>query len=98
MRLEWEPKVGPAAIVGLAGSLGILVTLGIAWGSLSTKVDNVYEVKTTVEQMNRHAVNRDAKVAEQAERIGKIETSVGFIMPTLQRIETKLEAVSSRSQ
>ena len=93
MQLQWEGKVGPSAVIGAIGSLGVLVTVGIAWGSLSTKVDGALEIRATVEQMNKHAVARDAKVGEQAERIGKIETAVGFIVPTLQRIETKLEGI-----
>ena len=92
MDLQWDPKIGPATIVGLLGSFGILIAGGIAWGSLTAKVESVSEVKATVEQMNRHAVNRDQKVAEQAERIGKIETSVGFIVPALTRIEAKLDS------
>ena len=92
MNFQWDPKIGPASIIGVVGSLGILVTVGIAWGSLSVRVDSINEIKASVEQMNRHAVNRDQKVAEQAERVGKIETSVGFIVPALARIEAKLDS------
>ena len=92
MNFQWDPKIGPATVVGTVGSLGVLVAVGVAWGSLTAKVDSVTEVKATIEQMNRHAVNRDQKVAEQAERVGKIETSVGFIIPALARIEAKLDS------
>ena len=49
--MEWDPKIGPATVVGVIGSLGILVSLGIVWGSsksqLDALVDSLAVVKTT---------------------------------------------------
>lgn len=39
MKLEWDGKVGPAAVIGMFGSLSVLVAIGISWGSTTTRVD-----------------------------------------------------------
>lgn len=99
MALEWEGKVGPAAVVGVVGSLGVLVSLGIAWGSLKGDVQAsatmAHEAKLAAKEIVDASARRDQRISQQAERLGKIETSVGFIVPSLQRIETKLEALST---
>ena len=91
MDLKWNGEVGPAAIIGFVGSLSVLVTLGIVYGKMDSKLDtaanNAAEAKTavTLNQLN---------TSSQAERLGKVETAVTFIVPTLQRIEARLERPS----
>ena len=97
MNLEWDGKIGPASIVSLIGALSVLVTLGIVWGTTTSRIDaaanKADEVKTTTLELAKGSTLRDQRVAAQAERLGKIETSVQFIVPALQRIEAKLDAV-----
>ena len=96
MQLEWDGKIGPASIVGIVGSLSVLVTLGIVWGKTTTKLEAVetraIEAHTTITEVAKEASKRDQRVAAQAERLGKIETSIQFVVPALQRIEAKLDA------
>ena len=96
MNLEWDGKIGPAAIIGGLGSLGVLVTIGIAWGSMNGKIDSAAvradEAKTAAQEVSKSSSFRDQRIAMQAERLGKIETSIQFIVPALQRIESKLDA------
>jgi ABC-type transporter Mla subunit MlaD len=56
MKLEWDAKIGPASIIGLIGSLTILVSLGVVWGTTTAKIDNtgatVQELKQVVSKSN----------------------------------------------
>ena len=96
MNFQWDPKVGPAAIIGIIMGLGTLVTVGIAWGSLKSDVQTsvvmATDAKNAARQIAERTSSRDTKVAEQSERIGRIETAVTFMVPALQRIEQKLDA------
>ncbi len=96
MQLEWDGKVGPASIVSLVGALAVLVSIGIVWGTATTRLDataiKAEEAKAAAVKVAEDSGKRDQRVAAQAERLGKIETSVGFIVPALQRIESKLDA------
>lgn len=100
INLEWEGKIGPATIVGAVGSLGVLVAIGVTWGTtkgdIASAVKEAQEAKATTTEMNRHAIKRDEQVAAQAERLGKIETSITFIVPALARIESKLDTASAK--
>ncbi len=98
-RVEWDNKVGPASIVGLVQLVAMITGLGVLYGTLSGKLDaaatNAIEAKTatviTADKFAHESAKRDDKIASQAERIGKIETSIQFVLPALQRIEAKLD-------
>lgn len=96
MQLEWDGKIGPAAIIGVVGSLSVLVSIGIAWGSMTGKIDaagvHADDAKIAVKHLTETSEQRDRRISIQAERLGKIETAVQFIVPALQRIEQKLDA------
>ena len=96
MKLEWDGKVGPASIIGVVGSLSVLVTLGVVWGQTTAKLDTVAakaaDAHEATVEIAKDSTKRDQRVAAQSERLGKIETSVQFIVPTLQRIEAKLDS------
>jgi len=98
MKLEWDGHVGPATIVSVLGSLGVLVMMGMAWSSQAAKTDAAAliasEARTAAKEVADQSARRDIRVSAQAERLGKIETSVSFIVPALQRIESKLDAVA----
>jgi hypothetical protein len=99
-RVEWDNKVGPASIVGIVQLVAIIAGLGAMYGALSGKLDaaatNAIEAKTattqTADKIAHESLRRDEKIASQAERIGKIETSIQFVVPALQRIESKLDS------
>jgi hypothetical protein len=99
-RVEWDNKVGPASIVGIVQLVAIIAGLGAMYGALSGKLDaaatNAIEAKTattqTAEKIAKESTRRDEKIASQAERIGKIETSIQFVVPAIQRIEAKIDA------
>ena len=88
MDLKWNGEIGPASIVGVIGSLSVLISIGILWGTFTTKIDTTTAV---VAEVVKQSELRDDHVAAQSERLGRVETSVGFIVPTLQRIEAKLD-------
>lgn len=88
MDLKWNGEIGPATIVGIVGSLSVLVTLGIVYGKMDSKLDTA---ATTATEAKTAALMNQHDTSSQAERLGKVETAVTFIVPTLQRIEAKLE-------
>ena len=88
MDLRWNGEIGPASIVGVVGSLSVLISIGILWGAFTTKIDTTTAV---VAEVVKQSATRDDHIAAQSERLGRVETSVGFIVPTLQRIESKLD-------
>ena len=94
--MRWDAKIGPASIIGVVQLIAMIAGLGALYGTLSGKLDaaatNAIEAKTAVSNTAKEAQHRDEKVAAQNERIGKIETSVSFIVPAIQRIEAKLDA------
>lgn len=96
MNIQWDPRVGTAAVVALGGSLAVLVSIGIAWGSMNGKIDaaavKADAAKVAAENVSHASEWRDKRIGDQAERLGKIETSIQFIVPSLQRIEAKLDS------
>lgn len=96
MGLKWNGEVGPSTIIGLLGSLSILVTVGVVWGSTTGKIDaaalEAKEAKAAAVEVNKSSEKREVRISAQAERLGKIETAITFIVPALERIETKLTA------
>lgn len=96
MSLKWDNKVGAAAIIGLSGSLSILVAIGIAWGSMNGKIDaaalEAKEAKSAAESVSKASDWRDKKVNDQAIDISSIKTTLTFLVPALVRIEAKLDA------
>jgi uncharacterized protein HemX len=99
-RPEWDNKIGTASVLGAVQIIAIIAGLGAMYGALSGKLDaaatNAIEAKTattqTADKINRESARRDEKIASQAERIGKIETSIQFVVPAIQRIEAKIDA------
>ncbi len=87
--LQWDSKIGPAFIMGLVGSLGTIATIGVMWGKNQTQIENV---QAAVVSINREGGRRDAHMQSQESRLSKVETSVNFIVPAIQRIESKLDA------
>lgn len=94
MRLEFDTKVGPATFVGILSILSTFIGIGVLYGTISGQVGaastNAVEAKTAVVNVERESKKRDAKIAEQSERIGRIETSVQFLVPAIQRIEAAI--------
>lgn len=96
MNLKWDAKVGPATIATIISGLLVLGGLGVTWGSTVSKIDAAgllaAEAKSAAKEVSDSSVKRDQRIATQAERLGKIETSIQFIVPALQRIESKIDA------
>lgn len=96
MNLRWDAKVGPATIATIISGLMVLGGLGVTWGSTTSKIDAAAllasEAKSAAKEVSDGSVQRDHRIAMQAERLGKIETSIQFIVPALQRIESKIDA------
>ncbi len=98
--MEWDNKIGTASVVGVVQLIALIAGLGALYGTLSGKLDaaatNAIEAKTattqTADKIAHESVRRDEKIASQAERIGKIETSIQFVVPAIQRIEAKIDA------
>lgn len=88
MDLKWNGEIGPASIIGVVGSLSVLVSIGIVYGRMDTKLDNT---TTVAVEAKASALMSQKAESDQSERLGRVETAVTFIVPTLQRIEAKLE-------
>ena len=96
MKLELDNRIGAASFIGLGGFISTLVMIGIAWGSMSGKIDaaatKADAAKVAVDGVAKISESRDKRVNDQAVDISAIKTSIGFIVPTLARIEAKLDA------
>ena len=91
---QWENKIGMATIVGIVQLVAFIAGGGVLYGVITTKQDvqttNILDLKQATTQFTKDAVKRDERFAAQNERIGKIETAVGFMQPAIQRIEAAL--------
>jgi len=94
MQIEWDNKIGPATIVGLISIVSTIFGVGVLYASLKDDVkaasNNAAEAKVAVIETQKESSSRDIKISTQGERLSKIETSVSFIVPALQRIETAI--------
>lgn len=110
MQLQWDQKIGPAAVIG---AIGILVQAGVVIWSLSafkTNVDNHFNqvdakfseqtthIQTIADGSNKrfetvHVALAAAQNGQSAaaERMGKIETAVGFIKDQVQQLVSKVD-------
>lgn len=96
MNIQWDPKIGPATIVSIGGALAILVTIGAAWGTLTTKLDHVLHISTKTDDkvlaVQKANHKQDEKIAAQSSQISGMQATINFLVPTLQRIEQRLES------
>jgi hypothetical protein len=83
--IQWDGTIGPASLIGVIGSLSVLVSIGVMWGTMATKQESI---QSTILGLERTARARDDHVSAQGERLGKVETSVTFISSAIQRIES----------
>ena len=85
--IQWDGTFGPAALIGLLGSLSVLVSLGVMWGTMTAKQE---AFQSTLSSLERTGRARDTHVTAQAERLGKVETSVSYISSAISRIESAI--------
>lgn len=83
--IQWDGTIGPASLIGLLGSLSVLVSIGVMWGTMATKQESI---QSTILGLERTARARDDHVSAQGERLGKVETSVSYISSAISRIES----------
>lgn len=90
--MQWDSKIGPATIVGIAQLLLILiggvVTVTQLQSSIETEKLQVTELKNVVTTLQ-------AAQASGTERVGRLETSIGFLNTSVNRIETKIDEKTS---
>jgi hypothetical protein len=43
MRVQWEPKIGPAAIVGVLSIVATLLSVGVLWGNVTSRQDTTLD-------------------------------------------------------
>lgn len=95
MQLEWEGKVGPAAVVSAFGFTGVLISLGVMWGSMQGDVKSAQtlaqEAKLSAITIKEANARRDERIATLSERLTRIETTLGYVAQTLERIETTIK-------
>lgn len=88
MQIQWEGKVGPAAVISLAHLAVVLVGGAIALARMQDGIDNsrqqVLELRSVVNTMQT-ASNMSA------ERTAKVETLVGVALNGIDRVEKKLD-------
>lgn len=90
---RWEPKFGPAFITGIIQIAAMLVGGGIVWTNLQNSVNtanaSISELKIA-NGFNTDAINRHDN------RLTKAETAIDFIVPSLKRIEDKLDTIARK--
>lgn len=93
-----EPRkwFDPAFIASVIGSLSLLLTLGIAWGTMTARIDNAaekqVEAKAAIAEVNKASAKRDVIINDHSVTLAKIATQLGYVGPALERIEKKLDA------
>jgi uncharacterized protein HemX len=86
--MQWEGKVGPAAIIAAIQLLIVLIGGIFVFAQVQNNTENsklaVAELKNVVNSIQQaQSIN--------AERVGKLETSIGFIANSVQRLEQKID-------
>ncbi len=93
--LEWDGKIGPATIVGIGGSLSILVSIGWMWANQAADTKaaakEASDAKAAVIAADKAAQKRDVIINDHSVTLAKISTQLGFVAPALDRIEKKLD-------
>jgi hypothetical protein len=96
MTVQWDPKIGLAAVSAIGGSLMVFATVLLAWGALTAKVDSAaekaVEAKAAIALATKQSEKRDEVINQHSVSLSQIQTQIGYINPTLQRIEAKLDA------
>jgi uncharacterized protein HemX len=91
--MQWDSKVGPATIVGAIQLLIVLIGGIFVFAQVQNNTENsklaVAELKNVVNSIQMaQSIN--------AERVGKLETSIGFIANSVQRLEQKIDERKSK--
>jgi hypothetical protein len=86
--VEWEGKIGWASVIGLIQLLVFLLGGVFTVGQLINGNTNIKE--SVVELRNITTTLKDAQ-ASNAERVGKMETSIIFLTTTVQQLERKID-------
>lgn len=103
MKLEWEGKIGPAAVltvVGMVVQAAVVVWVG---ATIYTKtIDKIEAQGSKIEEVDKGSTDRfqavytslaktrDAQqVADQ--RLSRVETAISYISSQVQRVEAKLD-------
>lgn len=60
-------------IEGIIGIIAVVVSIGIAWGKLNLKVDNIAD---DIDEINKKIGKIENKIEKVENRIGKIETKL----------------------
>ena len=103
MKFEWEPKVGPAAVLTVVGMLvqaGVVVWVG---ATIYTKtVDKIEQQGSKIEEVAKGSDNRfqsvylslsktrDAQTTAD-QRLSRVETAITYISNQIMRVEAKLD-------
>lgn len=97
MQLKWNGEIGPATVVTAFGTLSILVAIGSAYGNQQSDIKTAQaialEAKQVAVKLNESFSERDRRINESFERMGRVETSIAFIVPSLERIEIRLNSI-----
>lgn len=86
--VQWEGKIGPATVIGLAQLLLILIGGLVTVSQMQNGIENS---KLAVSELKNVVSSIQASQAINAERVGKLETSIGFIASSVQRLESKVD-------
>jgi hypothetical protein len=95
MGLHWDGTIGPAFIVGVGGSLSVLVTIGWMWANQAADTKaaakEATDAKNAIVEADKRAEKRDAVINDHSVTLGKIVTQLNYVGPQLDRIEKKLD-------
>ena len=84
--MQWEGKIGPATVVGVIQLLLILFGGIVTVSQMQNGIDNS---KLAVSELKNVVSSIQVSQAINAERVGKLETSIGFIASSVQRLEER---------
>lgn len=91
-QLRWDGRIGPAFIAAVASILTTVAIGGMIWGRTAATLENAVEA---INKADRERVKIRADMSEMDNRLYKVETQLTFVVPSLSRIEGKLNDIST---
>jgi len=103
MQIEWEPKIGPASIVGAVGAVCTIISVIWVGSSYYQKVvdriddqstkltESISDSKERFKTISTTIQNNKTMQDSVSDRLSKVETAIVYISNQVQRVETKLD-------
>ena len=92
--MQWEGKFGPAALLAIAQLLALIVGMVYGYAKLENTASNTAATTTTL----REIVGKQRERTDTMnDRLIKVETVVSNVATTVERLDLKLDKITSNT-